>query len=278
LVCLFNPVEQEAARIKLGEYFLDFKEFDRCLRSWSVLNGRGYYKYATKPRFRVRVCRFGKTSRSKIESKAFIEKAVFNATVGAFQESFQELWNNKAHFGAFDKDHRSASSSEGEDDDSNSAWNVVDGILVKAPTAELSKNAGKENCCIQLPKARQTPLPENSTPLMTLNTMNNSFTENKGEPAQMQIQPSKGKRMKSVILHHSKWLPRGKKGKSGRNIPESGAYGELLRIPEGYEIVKDSQTTNPCPFWVRAAMEKKSGKIKITICDVEHSCALYKHK
>lgn len=56
-----SPVEvsQEAARIKLGSTFSCFEEFDRCLDSWCVLNGRSSHRYANKFSFCLKMCRCG---------------------------------------------------------------------------------------------------------------------------------------------------------------------------------------------------------------------------
>jgi hypothetical protein len=225
---LSNPVEQEAARIKLGELFLNFNEFDRCLRSWSVLNGRQYYKYATKPRYRVRVCRFGKTSRSKVQKSVLAGKVDCNIAFGASQQSLDNLLDDAIQCGDFDNNSKSTSSLESEKDDSDSEWDVVDGILVKATLN--SDSLGTENSC-KLSEGRQAPLLEDRPALMTL--CPNSIEGNQGELAQLQRQPNKAKRLRSIVSHHSKWLPRRKMGKNGKQIPENGVCGQLLQIPEG---------------------------------------------
>jgi hypothetical protein len=50
------------------------------------------------------------------------------------------------------------------------------------------------------------------------------------------------------------------------------------KFQKGDEVNEDIENSDPCTFRVRAAVEKKSGKIKITVCDLEHNCPLYKHK
>jgi hypothetical protein len=74
-------------------FFHCMVEFDRCLRSLSVLGGRGYYKYATKSRFRVWVCRFGSTSRSGSDNNLGIGKGVYSITRGGSEESLYEFGN-----------------------------------------------------------------------------------------------------------------------------------------------------------------------------------------
>lgn len=60
-ICLLPfAVEAEAARIRKGERFNNFQEFDRCLDSWAVMNGRVVYRLKTFPHFVTRVCRFNK--------------------------------------------------------------------------------------------------------------------------------------------------------------------------------------------------------------------------
>jgi hypothetical protein len=51
-----DEIQVEAKRIRLGEEFDTFEEFDRCLHSWSVREGRAYHKFKTKFDCLVRVC------------------------------------------------------------------------------------------------------------------------------------------------------------------------------------------------------------------------------
>lgn len=54
-----DEVLREASRIKLGGSFHSFAEFDRCLDSWCVVNGRAAHRFKTRKDLCVRVCRFG---------------------------------------------------------------------------------------------------------------------------------------------------------------------------------------------------------------------------
>jgi hypothetical protein len=47
----------------LGEHFNSFSEFDRCLDSLAVMNGRAMSRYRTGQTRCIRVCRFGKLAR-----------------------------------------------------------------------------------------------------------------------------------------------------------------------------------------------------------------------
>lgn len=52
----------------MGEHFQNFEDFDRCLDSLGVQNGRSMLRYKTFADRCVRVCRFGPLSRSKLLS------------------------------------------------------------------------------------------------------------------------------------------------------------------------------------------------------------------
>lgn len=58
----------EAGKIRLGQHFSTFKEFDRCMDLYGVIHGRATAKYATKHGQGVRVCHFGMTNRSSSSS------------------------------------------------------------------------------------------------------------------------------------------------------------------------------------------------------------------
>lgn len=53
-----EEVQREAARIKKGEYFTSFKDFQRCLDSWCILGGRSSKKVKSKKDCLVRICHF----------------------------------------------------------------------------------------------------------------------------------------------------------------------------------------------------------------------------
>jgi hypothetical protein len=59
-----DTVAAEAGRIRLGEHFCSFEEFDRCLDSLAVMNGHAMSRYRTGDTRCIRVCRFGKLARS----------------------------------------------------------------------------------------------------------------------------------------------------------------------------------------------------------------------
>lgn len=61
----FLSVAAEAARIKMGEQFHTFEDFDRCLDSLAVMNGRAMSRYKTFADRCIRVCRFGRLTRAK---------------------------------------------------------------------------------------------------------------------------------------------------------------------------------------------------------------------
>ncbi|KAL3697216.1 hypothetical protein R1sor_011292 [Riccia sorocarpa] len=54
-----------AGRIKEGEVFTCFKEFDFCADCWCMMNMRSSVKFKTKSSMRVRVCRYGLPIRKK---------------------------------------------------------------------------------------------------------------------------------------------------------------------------------------------------------------------
>lgn len=56
---IMDEVQTEAKRIRLGDNFDSFEEFDRCLHSWGVIECRAYYKFKTKFNCLVRVCQYG---------------------------------------------------------------------------------------------------------------------------------------------------------------------------------------------------------------------------
>ncbi|KAL3688338.1 hypothetical protein R1sor_014647 [Riccia sorocarpa] len=60
-----QEVEAAAGRIKEGEVFTCFKEFDFCADCWCVMNMRSSVKFKTKSSMRVRVCRYGLPVRKK---------------------------------------------------------------------------------------------------------------------------------------------------------------------------------------------------------------------
>lgn len=49
-------VIEEANQIKMGSTFSDFEEFDQCLDSWCVVNGRSSVHLESKWTFRLRFC------------------------------------------------------------------------------------------------------------------------------------------------------------------------------------------------------------------------------
>jgi hypothetical protein len=236
---------------------LNFKEFDRCLHSWSVLNGRGYLKYATKQKFRVRVCRFGKTLRSSTQVENLASKGINIPCKG-------QLF---AEFDTIDDGETSESHSESEVDVTNNPCKVSDYFL------------GKENCQEQVKQARLSLTITERPPLMTLNRENAFVSSEQLQGRSNQIESSKKgkKRPISIVKHHRDWLPKAKSGKTGKKIPQGGFCGELMRVPDRDES-GSAEDSIACPFRVRAGIEKSSGKIVITVCDLGHNCPLYKHK
>lgn len=63
IVILLVAVQVEAEKIRLGQRFDTFRDFDRCMDSYGVIHGRAAAKYATKHGHAVRVCHFGMTNR-----------------------------------------------------------------------------------------------------------------------------------------------------------------------------------------------------------------------
>lgn len=53
-----EEVERKVARIQMGNLFTALKQFDQCLCSWCVLNGRVTHKVKTPWNFGLRVCRY----------------------------------------------------------------------------------------------------------------------------------------------------------------------------------------------------------------------------
>ncbi|KAL3694367.1 hypothetical protein R1sor_008018 [Riccia sorocarpa] len=60
-----QEVEAAACRIKEGEVFTCFKEFDFCVDWWCMMNMRSSVKFKMKCNMRERVCRFGLPVRKK---------------------------------------------------------------------------------------------------------------------------------------------------------------------------------------------------------------------
>ncbi|KAL3698357.1 hypothetical protein R1sor_012433 [Riccia sorocarpa] len=60
-----QEVESAASRVRFGEIFSSFKEFEFSVDCWCVINMRSSSKFKTKSNMRVRVCRFGLAVRNK---------------------------------------------------------------------------------------------------------------------------------------------------------------------------------------------------------------------
>lgn len=54
-----QEVTAKATHIQMDEMFSSFKEFDRCLDSWGVLNGRANYRVKTRKKTCLQTCRYG---------------------------------------------------------------------------------------------------------------------------------------------------------------------------------------------------------------------------
>ncbi|KAL3682826.1 hypothetical protein R1sor_000848 [Riccia sorocarpa] len=55
-----REVEEAAERIKIGEKFISFDDFEYCLDCWCALHLRSSHKFKILPTCRVRVCRYGR--------------------------------------------------------------------------------------------------------------------------------------------------------------------------------------------------------------------------
>ncbi|KAL3680918.1 hypothetical protein R1sor_023874 [Riccia sorocarpa] len=62
---VLNAVEEAAGRIRFGEVFASFNEFELCLDCWCVVNMRASHKFKRNPDCRVRICRYGLPARKK---------------------------------------------------------------------------------------------------------------------------------------------------------------------------------------------------------------------
>ncbi|KAL3695281.1 hypothetical protein R1sor_009357 [Riccia sorocarpa] len=60
-----HEVDAAVGRIKEGEVFTCFKEFDFCADCWCVMNMRSSVKFKMKSSMRVRVCKYGLPVRKK---------------------------------------------------------------------------------------------------------------------------------------------------------------------------------------------------------------------
>ncbi|KAL3694220.1 hypothetical protein R1sor_007871 [Riccia sorocarpa] len=60
-----HEVEEAAGRIRFGEVFASFNEFELCLDCWCVVNMRASHKFKRNPDCRVRICRYGLPARKK---------------------------------------------------------------------------------------------------------------------------------------------------------------------------------------------------------------------
>ncbi|KAL3684655.1 hypothetical protein R1sor_002677 [Riccia sorocarpa] len=60
-----HEVEEATGRIRFGEVFASFKEFELCLDCWCVVNMRASHKFKRNPDCRVRICRYGLPARKK---------------------------------------------------------------------------------------------------------------------------------------------------------------------------------------------------------------------
>ncbi|KAL3691036.1 hypothetical protein R1sor_004687 [Riccia sorocarpa] len=58
-------VEVAARRIRFGEVFASFNEFELCLDCWCVVIMRASHKFKRNPDCRVRICRYGLPTRKK---------------------------------------------------------------------------------------------------------------------------------------------------------------------------------------------------------------------
>ncbi|KAL3694037.1 hypothetical protein R1sor_007688 [Riccia sorocarpa] len=60
-----HEVEVAARRIRFGEVFASFNEFELCLDCWCVVNMRASHKFKRNPDCRVRICSYGLPARKK---------------------------------------------------------------------------------------------------------------------------------------------------------------------------------------------------------------------
>ncbi|KAL3701488.1 hypothetical protein R1sor_019510 [Riccia sorocarpa] len=65
-----HEVEEAARRIRFGEVFTYFNEFELCLDCWCVVNMRASHKFKMNPDCRVRICRYELPARKKKVGKS----------------------------------------------------------------------------------------------------------------------------------------------------------------------------------------------------------------
>ncbi|CAM6127489.1 unnamed protein product [Calypogeia fissa] len=259
-----EQVRMEADQIKLGQYFDSFREFDRCLDSYGVLHGRAAEKYATKGDHRVRVCRFGRTTRaswapsSTQKSNQNIDKETPVLTAHQFPRNseLEPLHQQNRADTQFHPVSSSVANSLSQQDChefSQYDWSQDTQFLPDY----LEHDTGKEN--------RSTPVSsaifqKGRSPLKTMSVNRNSTFLN---PADLQTVManlgSSQKTPKTIVRHTKAWLPQHNPAIHGRKISTSGACGQLNRFPIYKDPAKHLNRKDFCPFRVRAQLHSTTG-------------------
>lgn len=265
-VMLF-AVEGEASKIRIGQYFKTFRDFDRCLDSYCVLKGRVAARYATKHTHAVRVCRFGPTKRNP-KGKSSQGGSDENQDVGKKGDK------EGAEIDMTAPDHESQSEDELDEALQNG---VRTATPVRHPHCDNDKV--KETLSVQNGKA-----PSSSEVRAPLGPLNSNTVANSSDTT---VQHA----------HRTPWLlrrPRKPDANSGipaqqtqaeqsqsqpRKQSVTGAGGQLSRLlpSKGDSSLKPGPVPI-CPFRVRAQREFKTGRIHISICNLTHTCPQFKHK
>lgn len=276
----FCAVSKEAARIRLGEIFVSFAEFDRCLQSWGVLNGRASHRYATRSDRAIRVCRFGKTVRR--HCKDLTTDPTVNTSpppVGTNTDQLQDQENSQSH--RLDQQnsqsHRLRPLPAGRNPLAPLDVNQVDGIIL-SNTVRSSTIPG-----MQAPRSFVQHTSEwlpphnpskNGTTLLPLFLTMQSCSRCPFYSSAFHVPLAF--HYDHIIACYLYLPPLTFLNQPGRKVPKQGACGELSRfLPESSA---GSPEPIPCPFRVRATLHKRTGVISITICELRHNCPLYKHK
>lgn len=260
-------VKQEGSRIRLGEHFTCFQDFDRCLDSWCFVNGRSAARLKTKKTHCVRVCRFGDTVRPAWRTK--VKKKTQDA----------EFQGERA--AALSGDEMDCGDCASADDLDSQQQKDSHGGQTEPSVRAGDVSQQKENCVPQQPWQHQHSEEEERIGTHNHQSFNPLLADLL--PTTTGACPTTTPK-KSQAKHAGAWLPASFVHSSGtavakkgpRKPSRTGACGEQSRLlPPSSE---DDEKKQPCPFRVRCQREKRTGKLHITVCELQHTCPQSKHE
>ncbi|CAM6102768.1 unnamed protein product [Calypogeia fissa] len=224
-----EEVEREASKIRDRQYFSSFREFDRCMDSWGIMNGRTFSKHKTNDNFRVRLCRYGKTVRKNAK-----KTVQHDPTIKGDSESSPESSNES------DSQHHGCKLTAGFNVNENlqleledqSAWPfTVESIFCE----DSQQPHGKENAsCSQI----GSQINSQSRPVLgnlctnTIAAQRSTLVPQNGLSGSAQSTLLSNK-PRSYVQHTSEWIPHsfgrasGNGQEKGKKFSKTGACGQL---------------------------------------------------